>query len=69
MIMLFEVYFVKHYYLFFKVNKFSLMSQKRQAPTTIVISKLDKKGGKSCKFNVPFITMLIMENMAVPINI
>ena len=32
--MLYEKYFMKHYYLFFKENNFSFMSQKRQAPTT-----------------------------------
>ena len=36
--MLYEIYFIKYYYLLLKENNFSLMSQFRQAPTTEVHS-------------------------------
>ena len=33
-IMLYEIYFIKHYCLFFKENNFALMSRNQHPPTT-----------------------------------
>ena len=41
--MLYEIYFIKHYDLFFKEINFSLMSQYRHLPTTRQIKRVDRQ--------------------------